>query len=1318
MNKVYFLVLLIIFTITLKGQNKITTVTNSTGFISDIRISESQFNDFKKGKFTIRDYYESTDPSKPGTYKLPSENFLFVIPPYSKPKITIISKLENSLPNLIPKLNPSAYKKNDSTIILKDLKLKNYNQVQNRDVRSDIEIKKYFWYRDFYCVAIRINSHKFNPNENSIKALKDIKLKFTFSGNTSIKPFSSVKIKSNFDKNLKNIFANWQMAEQFRRAAPRLNMNDSTFSWINFGSQYLKIATADDGIYKLDKQIFSALGINSNIIDPRTFQLFSYGKEKELFVKGESDGSFDQNDYIEFWGQKNYNLNYRQINLPTEEYNEYTNRYTDTTYYFLTWGSEIGQRMVEQNNYNSLLADTLDYYLQTDHYEDNTMLQNLYSNEVENQMPNWNRNKSWYWSWLFTSPRNYNFTVSDLVPNHIGELYFKLVSGGSNISQDAHQLAMRLGQTIIDSQSINKQTQVVLQGNFNSDILTEGTNNINIHNYNNGSSPNFLAVDWYDVEYPRSLKFYGDSLIFLVPKDINSNEYIVQISNVVGSEYDIYKISPTFKKINNYLVNNNTLYFSDTLTAEDKYIIQKNNNITSPKSISLKVLNNILTDDSQADYIAITHNKFVSISKTYLDFIRNTFNVTTRLLDVQGIYDQFGFGYPTQASIKLFLQNEMEVLKPPKPTYLVFIGDASYDYKDYVFKHVGVKLSSNYVPSFGDPVGDNWYVIWDDAVPIPQMEIGRIPILNEAELNYFLSKIKNNIDKPFSEWNKRYLLFSGGNSSNSSELSILKKANDDIISNYIKPKPISGLYTHFYKTINPQSDFGPYSQDEINDKISKGGVFISYLGHSGTATWDNGVNATYQLTNTVEQNPFMTDYGCSTNKFAEPDIISFGERFLLNKDGQATGYIGNSSLGFLSTAISYPALFYNHLVNDFLHEVGSAHVKSKFELWQNFGGSSVAKVFEYTNCLLGDPIIRLKIPNLPNLLISNNDINISQNISEIQDSAILKIPIKNLGLAINDSISISILQFYNKVLIKQSNFTIPIPDYTDTLNFSMLTKNRPGIHTIRINIDPLNKINEIYKYDNTLEFQINVLNLSIRDLNNFKDENGLIKELKILNPTSYDKKNFNIKLQISNSPNFLNPQEFNIKSDSFYTKYSINFNQTNMRYWYKYSFENNSFTPSKSYTTLLNQKYAITDTFSSINLINKNISFSSQRFELKKDSIDFSILSAGALAGATCVISQNGKNLLPNSFFTGIGVVVVDSLSFNIDTVGVYYLFNRPDNVKSLSKFINSIPSGKIVLMGVSDDAKNNMSSDLRNSIKSLGSSKIDSLQFRGSWAL
>ncbi|MCK7528251.1 MAG: C25 family cysteine peptidase [Ignavibacteriales bacterium] len=200
--------------------------------------------------------------------------------------------------------------------------------------------------------------------------------------------------------------------------------------------------------------------------------------------------------------------------------------------------------------------------------------------------------------------------------------------------------------------------------------------------------------------------------------------------------------------------------------------------------------------------------------------------------------------------------------------------------------------------------------MWDEAgLPIPQMKVGRIPINTNEELNYYLSKVQNNFNERFDEWNKKYLFFSGGRADQPGEIAQLKAVNDQVINNLVRPEPLSGSYTHFYKTTNPLTDFGPITPEEFNNAIDDGGVFISYIGHSGTATWDNSISEPVQLKNSVNRNPLVTDFGCSTNKFAEPDIVCFGERFLLNNDGQALGYIRKFFIRFYYNFFNNACLF-------------------------------------------------------------------------------------------------------------------------------------------------------------------------------------------------------------------------------------------------------------------------------------------------------------------------------------------------------------------------------------------------------------------------
>ena len=82
---------------------------------------------------------------------------------------------------------------------------------------------------------------------------------------------------------------------------------------------WYKIAVQQTGVYKITQANLSSMGINTSSIDPRNIRIYGNGggmlpeacdepryddlMENAIFVMGESDGSFDQNDYILFYGE-------------------------------------------------------------------------------------------------------------------------------------------------------------------------------------------------------------------------------------------------------------------------------------------------------------------------------------------------------------------------------------------------------------------------------------------------------------------------------------------------------------------------------------------------------------------------------------------------------------------------------------------------------------------------------------------------------------------------------------------------------------------------------------------------------------------------------------------------------------------------------------------------------------------------------------------------------------------------------------------------------------------------------------------------------
>ena len=81
---------------------------------------------------------------------------------------------------------------------------------------------------------------------------------------------------------------------------------------------WYKIAISEDGIYKLDKQFLENCGINTTNLNPNSIHVYGNGDgvlpiqnneyrtddlaKNAIYINGDSDGTFDEGDYILFYG--------------------------------------------------------------------------------------------------------------------------------------------------------------------------------------------------------------------------------------------------------------------------------------------------------------------------------------------------------------------------------------------------------------------------------------------------------------------------------------------------------------------------------------------------------------------------------------------------------------------------------------------------------------------------------------------------------------------------------------------------------------------------------------------------------------------------------------------------------------------------------------------------------------------------------------------------------------------------------------------------------------------------------------------------------
>lgn len=1293
-----------------KLQSDISLLSN--GFNIKLKFSEEDFSTLPVKRFTIVDYYGNSNENRAGQFKLPSKTFIIAIPPNEEPKLKINRVKRDIKENTVPAINSQVLLLNDSTIQYENRELKDVNS------SSDLlTIEKYFWVKDLYCAVIKINTHDYNNSSSSIERITDIDFDIIFK--SKIKQSSERNDKSDFDAFVTTKILNGQYADQFR--TKRANINSDTYNWINFKANYIKISVVEDAIFRLYGRDIADVGYDLIGIDPNTFQIILKGVEIPISVISTSDNEFNEEDYIEFWGTKNYNdISPRIINEDDKPYNEFLNMYTDTNYYFLTWNHNVGKRIEEKDELVPT-NDTLNYHYNFTHYEENprdALFYTFHQSLVNSQLPFWDTGKAWYWNWLanWRSQLNVEFFTKNLSTEGNVYFYSKIMSFGSNIRENTHKYAIEFNGITLDTEIVNRYERTLLEGSVPSKNLVEGANNVLIKYWNNGEGAiGSSLLDWVEVEYPELLILDSNSLRINFLHEQNGNNKTVRIANTdPGNEYLIYRTEPTLKKIANQSREGTTLFFQDSISNGHKYFITELNSTKVPK-LKGKIFNNLVENLIQVDYLAITHPDFLGAVNNYSNIISNGYGLTTEVVSVQDLYDQFGFGYPTPESIKEFIKLKIINSPSPQPSYFVIVGDANYDYKGYRYKYAGVIGGKNMIPTYGFPVSDTWYTIFDDSI-IPEAFIGRIPANSIDEINYYSEKVKNYINSDFSAWNKRSIFFSGGDGNDPSQLQILKNANDKVINEIVAIPPLSSNYTHFYKS--KEGDFGPFEAEEIKTVIDNGGLFISYIGHSGTATWDNSISDVLQLKNKFGRSPLISDFGCSTNKFAEPDIISFGERFLLDPDGDAIGYIGNSALGFTSIATSAPTAFYSSLLLDTNKSIGAIHYNSKINMLNTFGNTSIFNVYNYTSTLIGDPAVRIKIPEYPNLSVNQNNLIIENgsNISSQIDSIDVMITLPNEGLVVDGKIELLIEHHFNGKSLFSKTMRIPIPYSIDTVKVKLAVKGLSGVHTLKVNIDPDNLLREINEEDNSINYEFYVFSRQLKDLLIHANENPKLEKIKILSPYKADFES-KLILEISDNVQLNNSIKTSYNIDSIYTL--VNFsNEQWERTWFRYGIE--------SADTLWSSLKSFSNKNASVFLLDDSVSFYKQEHNLLNvDSsltiadkeISLGVVSAGSFAGANCIITKNGKNILENSFFAGIGIAVLDRSDFSVDTTQSFELWNNPENVRSFTKFLESINDQKLVLMGVSYDAINNINDSLKNAIKLFGSKLIDSLEFKGSWA-
>jgi hypothetical protein len=324
------------------------------------------------------------------------------------------------------------------------------------------------------------------------------------------------------------------------------------------------------------------------------------------------------------------------------------------------------------------------------------------------------------------------------------------------------------------------------------------------------------------------------------------------------------------------------------------------------------------------------------------------------VLDIEDIMNKFNYGISSPEAIKKFLAYAYSHWLVV-PRYVVLAGDGSMDYKNNL-GYGGNLIPSRMVPTpYGLVVSDN-YLADVNGDSVPEIAIGRLPVIAPDELLTVINKIKTYESAPV---NKNVVLLADAFDPDAGDF----MADSQLLAAVFPPAyTINRLYLNSYSPAEVNS-----TRDALFTAINAGAAFFNYVGHAGPNQLANAfpglVNhyPDYALddlplfVNPVL--PVMTAMTCLVGNFSDPYQVILTEALLLKANAGVAATWAPTGLSVDAQASILNTEFYKAFFSSGQKPAIGDVARKALSAYKNTG--SMPFMMDIYN-ILGDPALRMK----------------------------------------------------------------------------------------------------------------------------------------------------------------------------------------------------------------------------------------------------------------------------------------------------------------------------------------------------------------------
>ncbi len=764
--------------------------------------------------------------------------------------------------------------------------------------------------------------------------------------------------------------------------------------------QWFRFYVEKTGVYKLTKGFLQNLGMNVSNIDPSKLKIYGHGGEmlpllnsanhnydppqSSIQVVDGNDGSFDNSDYILFYGKGTTGYN--------EESKTNINLYAERSYYYITADGGNGLRIFPFTQPTGTATTTIDSY---DDYQ--------FSEVDEYSLVKVGRR--WFGDRFdIQNQRSYEFDFKNIVPGE--PMTVKVLAAAAAEVQTSMEVTVNGGN--IGAMTFPKITDNQYAfGNVVTQNVPATSETVTVDlTYNNGGAPSSVGyLDYISIEAKRKL-IGGDKQF-----DFRLNEaatlsgigkYFLQNTTNISQIWDVTNPGNITTLSNSS--NSASISFKAALGQAREYVAVSPSDYYFPQTdgstqvqnqnLKGRIFENAQGDFEDIDYLIITNSTLAQQANRLAQYRRQNYGLNVKVVLLETIYQEFSSGKQDIVAIRNFVKYVYDNASTnnQRIKYLCLFGDASVDYKNRL------PGNNNMVPTYESynsfRIGetsfpsDDFYGMMDPSegtmVITDKVDIalGRIIADTPQLAKTLVDKIIDYEKKEsYGSWRNNFVLIADdADESGAGGFGLqvnLNQLGDEISADV----PFINVYKILSDAYQQVSSSGgeryPQVNEDISEAIEVGTSVINYLGHGGEEGLAQErilMNADIESWTNVNKYSVFVIITCEFTKFDNPLRPTGGENILWQKNAGAVASIATvrsiSVSGGTNFNLALPEYLFN---ND--DSVAEALRKAK----NNIGGPSRRVIFFF-----GDPAMKLALPKPKISLTAINGIPVTQSMDTLE----------------------------------------------------------------------------------------------------------------------------------------------------------------------------------------------------------------------------------------------------------------------------------------------------------------------------------------------